>query len=144
MISTKGKFLISREAIRHPHARVVRWYRLHLLMVWRAFVWVSNNGHLFNINESIWKTKMYFYMWLVINLILVTLRSTRQEVQCHPSSQRKFWKGDFCYDAETFRTCSFIHRRLFLICMMSVHNDWCFQGNHLITCVSCKKLIVLT
>ena len=57
MISTKGKFLISREAVRHPHVRVVRWYRLQLLVVWRAFVWVSNNGHLFNINESIWKIK---------------------------------------------------------------------------------------
>ena len=94
MISTKGKFLISREAVRHLHARVVRWYRLHLLVVWRAFVWVSNTGHLFNINESIWKIKMYFYTSLVINLIIVTLRSTKREVQiATPPPKGDFEKG---------------------------------------------------
>lgn len=39
MIPMKLKWLISRKAVRHPHARVGRWYRLHMLVVWRAFVW---------------------------------------------------------------------------------------------------------
>ena len=121
MIPMKLKWLISRKAVRHPHARVGRWYRLHMLVVWRAFVWVSGDGHLFLINESFWKMKMLLYMLLVVSLILLNLGSTRHnggggrtEVDALPPIlQRTFWGEVFCYNAESVFSCSFILCRIF-------------------------------